>query len=85
MEKQDKKQVELIEQVCDDFLIDVDQILAKDHLKRFSETTATELDKGLFLIDAEISGHGVDFKLLVNAEVLILFNGDLNFRWSDMA
>ena len=45
IEKQDKKQVELIEQVCDDFLIDVDQILAEDHLKRFSETTATEQTK----------------------------------------
>ena len=54
-------------------------------MKRFSETTATELDKGLFLIDAEIGGRGVDFKLLVNAEVLILLNGDLNFTWADVA
>ena len=54
-------------------------------MKRFSETTATEFDKGLFLIDAEISGLGVDFKLLVNTEVLILLNGDLNFTWADVA
>ena len=54
-------------------------------MKRFSETTATELDKGLFLIDAEIGGSGVNFKLLVNAEVLILLNGDLNFTWADVA
>ena len=75
MEKEEQKQVELIEQVRDDLLIEIGQILAEDHLKRFSETTATELDKGLFLIDAEIGGRGVDFKLLVNAEVLILLNG----------
>ena len=58
-------------------------------MKKFSLTTATELDKGLFLIDAEIGGHGVDFKLLVNAEVLIFLNEDLNFtglmllRWQE--
>jgi len=52
---------------------------------RFSETTATELEKGLFLIDAEIGGQSVDFKLCVNAEVLILLNGDLNFTWADVA
>jgi hypothetical protein len=54
-------------------------------VKRFNETTATELDKGLFLIDAEIGGRDVDFKFMVNAEVLILLNGDLNFTWSDVA
>ena len=54
-------------------------------MKKFREKTATELDKGLFLIDEEIGGCGVDFKLLVNAEVLITLNGDLNFTWSDVA
>ena len=72
MEKQDQKQATIIEDICDELKIDVELLLNEDLVKRFSETTATELDKGLFLIDAEIGGRGVDFKLLVNAVVLIL-------------
>ncbi len=54
-------------------------------MTRFGETTVTELNKCLFLIDSEISGPGVDFKLLVNAEVLIQLNGDLDFTWFNFA
>ncbi len=62
----------MIKEICDQLRIAVDLLLNEDLEKRFSETAATELDKGLFLIDAEIGGRGVDIKLFVNAEALIL-------------
>ena len=67
MEKQDQKQATIIEDICDELKIDVELLLNEDLVKRFSKTTATELDKGLFLIDAEIGGRGVYFTFLVNA------------------
>ena len=85
MEKNEQKQVPIIEEICEQLRIYVELLLNEDLVKNDIETTATELDKVLFLIDAEIGGRGVDFKLLVNAEVLILLNGDLNFTWSDVA
>ncbi len=60
--------------------IAVELLLNEDLVKKFSETTATELNKDLFVIDAKISGRGVDFKLLVNAEVLILLNREVYFE-----
>ena len=84
MEKQDQKQAPINEDICDELKIDAELLLNEDLVKRFSETTATELEKGQFLINAEIGGRGVDLKLLVNAEVLILINGDLDFTWADV-
>ncbi len=69
MKKQDQKQAIIIEDVCYDLKIDVELLLNEDLVKSVSEMTATVLNKGLLLIDAEIGGRGVDFKLLVNAEV----------------
>ena len=74
MKKQDQKQVSIIKDICGELKIYIELFLKEDLVKRFIWTTATELDKGLFLIDAEIGGRGVDFKLFVNAEVLILLN-----------
>ena len=48
MEKQDFKQATIIEDICDELKIDVELLLNEDLVKRFSETTLNELDKGLF-------------------------------------
>ncbi len=44
-------------------MIDIKLLIYKIFVKKFSKTTATELDKDFFLIDEEIWDSSVDFKL----------------------
>ena len=66
MEKKDNL-VAVLERICEHLKIQVTYLLTKDVVKRICETTGAKVERGLFLIDSELGGRGVDLKLAVNA------------------